>query len=606
MNLSPTLLMCRLAPRQVAALLLIVLLGPGAAGQPSLGPKVAATTIPTTPSEAAVERGAQAVQQYTQQHGPLSIAVALSYLAEDGDPASTRPAVADALAAEVEKQLADYTDDRVILTVEALNDTRARRLTERQSADAPSATFLREVAELTGSPYVLSIEVAPDTSGVKDAGAVSLRLIEVATGRVLTSISDQYWQDKDRYPEVPDAIWVQHSVTYWMEELMAARGLPRALRGPYLATLRFEGDLPAGSREKLRSLLAEATQVPETAVNPRFTRQGYDIVAVDLMLQQPPHLVMNALIQQVSAGLSEDGLRVEPLRQSGGDVIFAVSSTPLWYAMTTPPSPPAANGDTGSGEDPMRQTWKQLIDEADAPALAVLSYTSDHAADDAADRRDHALLAGQGRALAQAIESEWIAAGLPVVGVEPVSQPFQSAAGAGLTQLSDHLRQRARWVCYVEAVPAGDGAPGPVRLLARLIDLRDDRVVGAASFPAADAELPAGSANMDRLQLAARYLTGSLMGDAVSNPALHQTLRLTIRDCPSFDFGQRIGNIALAQSGVKNVALPRYDSNGTYTLAVRYLADPGAFADRLRADLSSLPLGVTGSAEGELTFAYTD
>ena len=580
-------------------------LGPGLGNAPS------AQTVPTSPSEEAMQRGAEAVGQYVRQYGPLSMTVAVSYLDAQGRQASETPPIADALAAEVEKQLGDYTDDRITLTVESLNRRRAQRLTDRAGGPASGGaaaaaetggssadSFLTEVAELGGSPYVLAIEVSPDTSGVKDAGSVSLRLIEVATGRVLTSVSDQFWQDKQRYPHVPDAAWVQHSVTYWMEELMDRRGLPRALEGPYLASLRFVGELPSAARQRLPEILAAAVGVPRTAVNPRHTRQAYDVVAVDLMLDRPPHVVLGELIRQVGAGLAEQGLRAEPLRQSGGDVIFAVTSSPTWYAVTEP----IAGGSSTDIEDagPVRQAWGQLLEELGQPALAVISYTDPAVASAGGDGSDAALVAGQGRALAQAVEAQWIAAGLEVLGIEPASAPY----GGDAQPAAGQLRQRARWVCYVEAVPAEESA-GSVRLLARLVDLQNDRVLGAAGFPSAEAKIPAGAASLDRLQLAARYLTGSLIADAVANPAAHQTLRLRVEKCPSFEFGQRIGRIAMAQPDVANVVLPSFDAQDTYTLEVRHLGSAESFAERLRADLSSLPLRVGAVSDGRMTLTYT-
>ena len=585
-------------------------LPPAAAAQAQLGPSLGsgpvANAVPTSPTPAALRRGAEAVRAYVQQYGPLSLSVALAYVDAAGR-AQSPPPIADALAAEVEKQLGDYTDHLLTLKVASLNEARAQRLAERggvggagEGSGASSDAWIAEVAALDGSPYVLAIDVSPDTSGVKDAGAVSLRLIETATGRVLVSISDQYWQDKTRYPNVPDAAWVQHSVTYWMEELMAPAGLPRALRGPHLASLRLIGDLPAAARQLLPALLAEATGIAETAVNPRHTRQAYDVVAVDLMLPQPPHVVLGGLIRAVTAGLAEQGLTAQPLRQSGGDVVIAVSTTPAWYAATRPAASAAGAPATDDAEaSPLLQAWQQLLERQGRPTLAVLSYTDPTVAAAARGTGPSALVAGQGRALAQAVEDQWLAAGVEVLGIEPISSPYSAEADSP----ADGLRQRARWVCYVEAVPA-EAEAGSVRLLARLLDLQNDRVLGAAGFPSADAQAPADAPATDRVQLAARYLTGSLIADAVANPAAHQLLRLSVRGCPSFEFGQRIGNIALAQPAVADVVRPTFDDQNTYALEVRYVGSPADFAERLRADLSSLPLTVGQVSDGQLTLTY--
>ena len=549
---------------------------------PKLGPSAPATQIPAIQSEDALVRGEEATQQYVMKYGPLSLSVVVASVTGEYAVDTNPPAIVRAIAAEVESQLADYTGGFLVLNAQSLDAARAQRILERQNqVDEPSAAFIAEITELASTPYVLAIEVGPATKPGKSAGVVTLRLIEVATGRILVTIADQFWQDAQRYPEVPEAVWVQHSVTYWMEELMGRRAYPKAINGPHLASLQFVGDVPAGMNAKLKSILAEACGVAETAVNPRRSTQGFDVVTIDLLLPDPPHVVMDGLVQKIADGFADQDLNANPLRQVDGDLIFAVSRTPAWWTLTDK-----------SIDAPGRQSWKELIQSTGRPAVAVVNYVDPGVAKS---------FAGEGRALSQALEDQLIASGLEVVGVEPVDQPFtRDEAGKAL---SKELRSRARWVCYVEIVPGLD--PGNPKALARLVDLQADRVLGSSAFPAAAAAIPPGEAELDGLTHAARYLTGSLIADAVANPQAYQTLDVMVKGCPSFEFGNRIGNIVMAQPDVADVVLPSFDESESYTIEARYQGSPTRFAKRLRADLSTLPLQVAEFGEGQVVLQYT-
>jgi hypothetical protein len=556
-----------------------------ATAQPSLGPRLANTQIPAQPTEAALDRGAEAARRYAAAYGPLQIEVVVASVDGQSHRVVDPSPVARAVAAEVEAQLAEYTGGAVLLSARVLEPDRAARIAARQNGDTPaSEVFLREVRDLAGAPYVLAMEVGPDTNGVKPAGPVTLRLIEVATGRVLTTVSDQFWQDAERYPHVPEAAWVQHSVTYWMEELMGRRGLPRALAGPYLLTLQLVGEVPDAAMGPLKRRLAERFGLPTTAVNPRRSRDAFDVVTLNLMLPDPPQVAGDGLAEVVDEVFAEAGLTAEPMRRDGGDFVFAVGRTPAWWTLT--------GGDTAA---PAWGAWDKLLENAGGPAVAVLSYTDPSAGASSAYPK---VFAGQGRALAQAVESRLLAAGLEVVGVEPVEAPY---AGAG-SGTPPHLAERARWVCYLETTPGG-GLASPTAV-ARLVDLQADRVLGAAVFPAAAAAVPAGQPAPDPLAHAARYLVGSLMADALTHPRDYRQLRLVVEQCPSFEFAQRVGNIALAQPGVADVVLPTFDRAGRYSLEVRYQGSPAGFTERLRADLSTLPLSVGEFAEGRLVLRH--
>lgn len=562
--------------RNVGTLLLslpLMTLSLHATAQPKLGPAAPATQIPALQSEEALARGAEATQQYAVKYGPVELSVVVVGVDDNQVVQAERSAFVDAIAAEVESQLADYTDGFMIIHDQIMDQDRAARLIQRQNKnDDPSESFIHEVAELASTPYVLAINVEEfsETSNAKKAaGVVTLRLIEVATARALVTISDQFWQDSQRYPDVPRATWVQHSVTYWMEELMGKRGYPRALAGPHLATIKFVGDVPVGLNPKIKAMLAEACGVPETAVNLRRSTEGFDVVTTRLLLQDPPHVVMDGLVQTLSRGFEKEGLTAEPLRQAGGDLIVSVARTPAWWRLTTPDPSSAA-----------RASWADLLEANDQPPVAVVGYNA--------------------ASIAEAVEAQLIDAGANVVGVEAANQGFAHDRGASL---SAGIKQRARWVCYVEAVKDPDGKN---RSIARLVDLEADRVLGSAVFPATDAKVPAGEAKPDEVSLAARYLVGSVMADAVTHPQAYRTVDVAVEKCPSYEFGNRIGNIVLAQAGVADVILPSYDPANAYNLEVRYSGSPAQLSERLTADLSTLPLKVGSYAEGKITLVYSN
>jgi hypothetical protein len=570
----------RLIPLGLLGLLLV---GPAAA-QPRLGPSIGQTSIPASPKPATVERARQAVNDYATDYGPVLVSVVVGTTA--GDPDDPQFDLAQALKTEVESQLTRYAGRALQIKDHELDTAKTRRMLELQGGDAPEA-FMQEAVRAASTPYVLVLQLGEDTSGVKDAGVATLRLLETATGRALVSVSDQFYQDKKRYPNVADQAWVQHSVTYWMEELFAPSGVPEALGGPFLVTLQLQGEVPAALNGQLKQRLAEATGMAETAINPRRLSGDFDTVFIDLLLPEPPHTVMDNLVAQLIDAFAAADLRAQPLRQNAGDLAFAVSSTPAWWALTD-----------RDAAGPQFDAWKGLLELAGQPPVAVLSYTDPAVSKAMEKRRDAAVFAGRGRALAQAIESQLIGAGLEVVGVEPVDAPYANGASA----VPEHLRQRARWVCYVEIVPGLPGEDG--RALARLLDLQTDRVLGAAAYPGSGSRLPADARVDSPLDHASRYLTGELMADAITNPQAFRRMQVAVTPCPSFEFGNRVGNIVLAQADVADVILPTFTDESTYRFEVRYHGSPQQFSDRLRADLSSLPLKVDEYGEGRLELIY--
>ncbi|MEM9881453.1 MAG: hypothetical protein AAF800_00865 [Planctomycetota bacterium] len=583
-----------------AAALLVALAAAAAHARPT------GNTIPAAPRPDAIQAGTQAVQQFIENFGDLSISVAVVQITAQGTVAPTQPPLIRALGAEIESQLRRYTGDQInVLSIE-VSPERAQRILRRQNVtDNPSETFKREVVEFASAPYLITVEVGPDPQRQASAGPVTLRFVEVATGRVLNSISSQFYEDRRRFPNINLAAWVQHSVTYWMNEMMGydpqlnavSGGLPAALRPPFLLRLQFTGTIDRRDRVKLKDAVGSAVGVEGRRINLRSTREnGLDVATADLRVNDPPHFMLDDLVIGVEDAMAEAGLTAQPLRETGGDVIFAVSSVPAWWALT--------GGDPSST---INEAWRAALEANGQPSVAVIKYADPNLIRQLADQPEGLALSGAGTILVASIERQLRGLGVDVVAVEPAQVDFSRHPWGSVKDveqaLPENLRRRAEWAFVLEIVP-GLRPDAPPRTLARLVDLQADRVLGSSVFPGDAAAVPPGERVPDEATHAARYLTGTTAAQVVAGDNGIQIMDLVVLRSPSFDFVNRVGNIARGRSEVVRTKLPTWQADQPYSIEVHYRGPAADFVERLRADLSTLPLGVGAFEEGKMTLVH--
>lgn len=565
-------------------------------------------TIPAAQPPQAIAAGTEAVDNFLNDFGDLSLSVAVVEITSNGQIVPGQTPLIRALGAEVESQLRKYTGNLIdILSVE-VSPERAQRILNRQNINAdPSDIFAREVVELSSAPYLITIEVGPPADrGTASAGPVILRFVEVATGRILNTISSQYYEDRQAFPNINTATWNQHSVTYWMNEMMGwdsraqacSGGLPAALAGPFKMRLQFTGTIPRSSHEQLKTAIASAAGID----NPKRVRivasreNGLDVATSDIRVEEPPHFVIDEMVANIQESMAAAGLTAQPLREVGGDVIFAISSTPMWWALTS--------GDT---DNAAYKSWQDMLESNNQPSIAVMKYADPALIKELAGLPQGAALAGSGSVMTASIEAQLRDLGADVIAVESTridysNYPWGSVKDVQMA-MPEELRRRAEWAFVVEIVPSIVPGDQP-RVLARLVDLQADRVLGSAVFPGNKAAVPPGEQVPDESTHAARYLVGTTAGQTIAGDKGVQILDLVLLDSPSFDFANRVGNIARGQDDAIRAKLPTWQAGQPYSIEVHYRGSPEDFVERLRADLTTLPLEVGAFEEGRITLVH--
>lgn len=595
----------------ILALVLVLVSSPNElnALQPVVG---AQGGIPTKPTAAALKRGRDTAGDYVDNYGDLSITIATYAEVKTGKPVG-QPMI-DAINAEIAEQFRKYTGNQVDVIGLEFGADRVKQVMarvdkvdngQRNPADnkADEAIF-REMVSMSQTPYMLIFNVGPSPDlRVKDAGVVTIRFIEVATGRELFQISDQFWQEKNR--NIPESVWIQHSVTYWMEEIFDADevNFPSAFQR-FRAPIDFVGDVP--DNLWLRQAIADATGIDKNKINPRRTRaDGLDKVSLTLSLDAPPHVMIDEVIVNLQKKFAEKDLAATPLSQDGGSIIFGVSAVPMWHVLTSKEThkPQIAS---------FQGEFTKAYNAIGSPNIAVLTYG--HAG------VDWRVWGGDAQAMGTACEGILSDLNASIVGVGTIDKNFadiRSAAvdgryGQALRQaLPNDLRERTDWVLMVEVVPAYRERHGyKLVATARLIDLQQDRVVGAAIFPADDSLIPAGEAKLEPLTHGARYLTGSVcrtLMKRLSAGAPPKVLDVVIENAPSFEFVNRIDNIVSAREQVVSTKLPAWNKDGgRYAFEAQYTGDGKAMLERLRADLGTLPLEIKQLDAGKVVLEYKE
>ncbi|MGB0767947.1 MAG: hypothetical protein ACPGYV_09580 [Phycisphaeraceae bacterium] len=562
--------------------------------------------IPADPDRAAMKRGRDTAMDYVDDYGDLSISVIAVETARgrNGD-------LIEAINAEITQQFRKYTANEIDIIRPEFGVERVERILARQNDDQSieggqrgpqqkvQDPILREMVQMSSAPYLLAFFVGPDRSGVKDAGIVTIRFIEVATGREIFQISDQFWQDKRR-TGVPLGIWVQHSVTYWMNEIFDEDEInfPGAFRR-FRAPIEFVGDVPDNAW--LRDTISEATGINKNKLNPRRMRaNGLDKVSLTLRLDAPPHIIMDEMMANLQEAFAKKDLDARPLSQDGGSIIFAVSAVPMWYAISD------------KKDNLIKDEFKKAYQGIGSPNIAVLTYASN---------RVNWAHWGGGNSAAIGTASEGILAELnaSIVGVGTIDQNFADIRSAAVNgrfgkavrdAMPDNLRERTDWVLMIEVVPAYRDRQGyKSTATARLIDLQQDRVVGAAIFPADNSVVPAGEARLEPLTHAARYLTGSVARTLMmrlKSGAPEKVLDVIIDNAPNFEFVNRVENIIRSRDQITDTKLPSFTKAGArYAFEAKYTGDGRDMLERLRADLSTLPLEIKQLDSGQITVGYT-
>ena len=565
-------------------------------------------TIPATPEPAAIRAGTEAVENYLNDFGDLSISVVTAGVDQRGGLRLDQSQIIRAIAAEVESQLRKYTGDEIgILAIEVTPERTQRIMARQNKSPNPTDTFVREVAELSSAPYLLTVEVGPADRRGASAGLVTLRLVEVATGRVLNTISSQFYEDKNAYPNVNTAAWVQHSVTYWLNEMMGwdsgsqtvSGGLPKALAGPFLMRLQFVGELPRKERVKLKGAIADAIGIEARKINLRASKEnGLDVATADLRVDSPPHFIMDDLVIGIEESMTEAGLTATPLREMGGDVIFAVTNVPAWWALT--------GGDQGSN---VYQAWAEMLEDAGSPSIAVIRYIDPNVAANVGKFKNSAVLVGAGSVLSAAVEEQLRELKADVIAVEPSSLDISRAPWGSVQDVKQalpaNLLARAEWAFVIEVIPEATGQ-SEAKVLGRLVDLQADRVLGSSVFPAAKSAVPPGEQQPDEPTHAARYLVGRTIVQAQAGETGLSVLDLVVTDAGTFDFAERVSRIARGQDATVRTKLPTWQAGNPYSIEIHFSGEAGAFVERLRADLSTLPVTVGQYSEGRLTLVRTD
>lgn len=566
-------------------------------------PNQTANTIPTQPTKDALKRGKDTAMDYVDAYGDLSISVIAI-----GTDRRNAPLI-EAINAELTQQFRKYTGNEIDIVRPEFGIERVERIMARvgNDNDGKPKTFdqkaqdpiLREMVQMSSAPYLMVFFVGPDTTGVKDAGLVTIRFIEVATGRELFQISDQFWQDKRQFSNVPTSAWVQHSVTYWMEEIMDKDEInfPAAF-SRFRAPIEFVGDVPDNAW--LRETIAKATDINKNKINPRRMRaDGMDKVSLTLRLDAPPHIMMDEMMAKLTTAFAEEQLVARPLSQDGGSIIFGVSKVPLWHVVSD------------KDDSPFKQKFVQAYKAEGSPSIAVLSYMSPVV--------HRTSFGGSAMAIGTATEGILTNLGASVIGIGTADQSFADARAASVDgrysdalrkMLPANLRDRTQWVLMIEVVPTFRDKYGYKGMAtARLIDLEQDRVVSAAIFPSDDSDIPAGEKKLEPHTHAARYLTGTMASAIMSRQnagGVSKTLDVVIVNAPNFEFVNLVDNIVVARPGVTETVLPAWDGDaGQYSLEARYTGDTKTMVERLRADLSTLPLEVVSFDTGKIVLKYT-
>ena len=604
--IRPVLL--RVAVTLAAATATQALITPTAEARPPQG-GVNANTIPAQQAPEAIDAGTEAVEAYLNDFGDLSISVAAVSISQSGMLEPSQPPLVRAIMAEVESQLRKYTGERInILAVEVTPERTQRILARQNRSENPSDVFKREVAELASAPYVITVEVGPSQDRSASAGPVILRFVETATGRVLSTVSSQFFEDRQRFQNINQATWVQHSVTSWLNELMgwnyraqtASGGLPKALGGPFLLRLQFIGEIPRRDRTALKGVLADVIgEEDPRKINLRVAiDDGITVVTADLRAKEPPHFLMDDLVVGVEDSMAEAGLTATPLRESGGDVIFSVTNEPAWWGATS-----------GDSENAVLKRWKQTLEDEGSPSIAVIQYVDPTVAANLGNKQNAALLAGGGRVLSAAVEEQLRGLGADVIAVEPSELDLSRAPWGTVTDVKQslpaNLLARAEWAYVIEAVP-GFAGQSEATILGRLVDLQADRVLGSSVFPASKAAVPPGEQQPDGPTHAARYLTGSVIAQAQAGDTGLSVMDLVVSDAGTFDFAERVSRIARGQNATVRTKLPTWQAGSPYSIEIFFTGRADAFIERLRADLSTLPVVVGEYSEGRLTLVRTD
>lgn len=580
------------------------LLGP-TSGLNALPSQGSGMKIPVDKDKAAMKRGRNTAMDYRDNYGDLSISV------QAVGTGGVKTDLVEAINAEIASQFTAYTGREIDVIQPEFGAERVERILARQNKvgqgpgqnprEKAEGAIIREMTQMSNAPYLLAFFVGGGSVNGKDAGIiVTIRFIEVATGRELFQISDQFWQDSRRYPNVPISAWVQHSVTYWMNEIFDEDELnfPGAFNR-FRAPIEFFGDVPDNAW--LRQAIAEATGISKNKINPRRMRaDGIDKVSLTLSLDAPPHTVMDELIQNIQDAFATKNLDARPLSQDGGSIFFAVSSVPIWYAVSD------------KKDNAFKESFTKEYQKIGSPNIAVLTYGAAHV--------DWRLWGGDATPIGTACEGILTDLNASVVGVGTIKKNFadiRSGARNGRygvavrNAMPDELRERAQWVLMIEVVPAYRDRQGyRIVATARLIDLQQDRVVAAAIFPSDDSVVPDGEAKLEPLTHAARYLTGSVartMMKRLKAGVPPKVLDVVIENAPSFEFVNRIDSIVNAREQVVSTKLPNWNKDGgRYSFEALYIGDSKAMHERLRADLGTLPLKIKGMDSGKITLVYDE